>query len=381
MQASLPSPAKARVLLVDDEAEVTRAMHTALRKQPFQIECADSGQRALELLAQHAFDVVVSDERMPSMSGSQLLSIVRRDYPDVVRIILSGQASFESALRAINGAEIYRFLMKPCSAEEVGITIREALLAREERRRFAEWKSSQLDHEPRELSRSLEASLAGAWMAFQPIVIAQSMQAYGYEALLRSDDPQWHGPQSFFTLAAKLGRSNDVSRRVRELVAARAAQAPEGVRVFFNLCPEDLADQSLLADADVLAPQAARIVLEITERQSLTEIGDLDARVKRLRERGYHVAIDDIGAGFSGLTSLALLLPDIVKFDMDLVRDIHRSPTKQAIVGAMVQLCRKMRIQTLAEGVETREELDTVVALGCDLLQGYLLGRPSLEFA
>jgi EAL domain-containing protein (putative c-di-GMP-specific phosphodiesterase class I) len=310
-----------------------------------------------------------------------LLSIVRRDYPDVVRIILSGQASFESALRAINGAEIYRFLLKPCSAEEVGITIREALRAREEHRRFAAWKAAQLEHEPSEMSRSLDASLAGAWMAFQPILAARSMQPFGYEALLRSDDPEWHGPPAFFSLAAKLGRSAEVSRRVRELVAARAPQAPADARMFFNLCPEDLADGALIAEADVLAPHAAHVVLEISERRSLTEVGDLEARVECLRERGYRVAIDDICAGYAGLTNLALLRPEIVKFDMDLVRDIHRSPTKQTLVGAMVRMCRDMRIQTLAEGIEKREELESVVALGCDLLQGYLLGRPSLEFA
>jgi EAL domain-containing protein (putative c-di-GMP-specific phosphodiesterase class I) len=365
--------------LVDDEPEVTSAMQAALRKEPFKIECTDSGEKALDMLARQAFDVVVSDERMPSMSGSRLLSIVRQEHPDIVRIILSGQASFEAALRAINGAEIYRFLMKPCPPEEIGLTIREALAARDERRRFAAWRAEQAQHEPSVLARGFERSLETLWMAFQRITDAKTMKVFGYEALMRSDDPKWHNALAFCALTEKLGRSAELGRRIRALVAERIPEAPADMTFFVNVNPDELRDESLIAALEPLGLHAKRVVLEITERASLAEITDLDVRVQRLRAAGYRIAIDDIGAGYSGLSNLTLLAPDIVKFDMDLIREIHRSPTKQKVVGPMIRMCKDLGIQTLAEGVEKREELDAVVALGCDFLQGYFLGRPARD--
>lgn len=115
------------VLLVDDEPHVTAGLRRALRHEPFDILTADSAAAALGLLAQHPVDVVVSDERMPGMPGSVLLTEVRKRYPDTMRIILSGQAGLDDVLRAINDGEIYRFLLKPINATELGVTIRQAI--------------------------------------------------------------------------------------------------------------------------------------------------------------------------------------------------------------------------------------------------------------
>ncbi len=115
------------VLLVDDEPLVTRALQRQLHAEPYQIIEAASAAAALEALADHDVHVVVSDEQMPGMSGSELLSAIRRDYPSVIRIVLSGQASLEAVVRAINDGEVYRYLMKPCSPVDLASTIRSAL--------------------------------------------------------------------------------------------------------------------------------------------------------------------------------------------------------------------------------------------------------------
>ena len=116
-----------KILFVDDEPNVTNALKHTLRKERYDILTADSAKEALEILARHRVDVVVSDEQMPGMSGSKLLTRVRKEYPEIIRIVLTGEASAEAATRAINEGEIYRFLIKPCNGLDLLITIRRAI--------------------------------------------------------------------------------------------------------------------------------------------------------------------------------------------------------------------------------------------------------------
>jgi DNA-binding NtrC family response regulator len=118
------------VLFVDDEEALLEAMQVAMRKEPFEIVTASSAAQALEILATRAVDVVISDERMPGMPGSEFLSLVRQKFPDTIRLILTGQASLEAATRAINEGEIYRFLMKPCPLAVMAVTVKDALALR-----------------------------------------------------------------------------------------------------------------------------------------------------------------------------------------------------------------------------------------------------------
>jgi DNA-binding NtrC family response regulator len=116
------------VLFVDDEPQVLEGVKDVLRTETFEVVTAASVQKALNLLSTHPVDVVVSDECMPDMSGSEFLGVVRRLHPETVRIILTGQATVQAMARAINDGEIYRFLVKPCHPEVLASTIRDALL-------------------------------------------------------------------------------------------------------------------------------------------------------------------------------------------------------------------------------------------------------------
>ncbi|MBK8014625.1 MAG: response regulator [Deltaproteobacteria bacterium] len=119
------------VLFVDDEAEILNGFRDALRKQPFSILTATSGDQGLAMLEEHRIDVVVSDEQMPKMSGTEFLGVVRQRHPNTVRIVLTGQASLDAAIRAINEGEVYRFLTKPCSPIDLAFTIMQGLQMRE----------------------------------------------------------------------------------------------------------------------------------------------------------------------------------------------------------------------------------------------------------
>ena len=115
------------ILFVDDDYHITDGLRRTFRKERYKILCANSANEALNLLTDKKVDIVVSDEKMSGISGSEFLSIVRQKYPDTVRMILSGQASLESTIRAINKGEIYRFFTKPCNIMELLETIRQAL--------------------------------------------------------------------------------------------------------------------------------------------------------------------------------------------------------------------------------------------------------------
>ncbi len=116
------------VLFVDDEPRVTEALKRALRRDPYRVFSADSAAAGLELLGREEIDVVISDEKMPGMSGCEFLAEVRRKYPSIVRIMLTGEASMDAAISAINEGEVYRFFTKPCNPHDLRVTLRQAML-------------------------------------------------------------------------------------------------------------------------------------------------------------------------------------------------------------------------------------------------------------
>ena len=158
-------------------------------------------------------------------------------------------------------------------------------------------------------------------------------------------------------------------------------KADPSASLFVNLHARELLDETLYDQSSALAQAPKRIVLELTERAQLETVPDVETRINRLRAIGFRVAIDDIGAGYSGLNSFTMLRPDLIKLDMALVRDIDKDPVKRRLAGLLIQLCKDLSIGVVGEGVETPAERDTLVDLGCHLLQGYLFGRPSAPFA
>jgi DNA-binding NtrC family response regulator len=114
-------------MLIDDEPAVIKGLERSLRHEGYTLLAAHSAQEALVILDEQQVDVLVCDEHMPGMTGTELLTLVRQRYPDSIRIILTGQATLETAIKAINHGEIYRFLTKPCSSYELIQTIRQGL--------------------------------------------------------------------------------------------------------------------------------------------------------------------------------------------------------------------------------------------------------------
>ena len=231
------------------------------------------------------------------------------------------------------------------------------------------------------LEASFERMLGSLTMHFQPIVHAQSHEIFGFEALMRPNDPDLPHPGAALDAAENLHRLESLGRTVRSIAAQTFAErGPDDAVLFVNLHALDLLDKTLSSRWSRLARLASRVVLEITERASVANVSDLRFRLAELREMGFRLAIDDLGAGYSRMGTFDPRETDIVKLDMSIVRDVDTDTRKRSAAAGIIRLCQDNGIQVVGEGVETHDECEALRDIGCDLLQGYFIARPGAEF-
>ncbi|MBU4337458.1 MAG: EAL domain-containing protein, partial [Actinobacteria bacterium] len=204
----------------------------------------------------------------------------------------------------------------------------------------------------------------------QPILRLSDATVIGYELLARTD-PDLGPPPRWLAAADRTGRRAEL-----ELACLRAAAAlgapPDGCLVFVNVGPEVAASVHFVE----LARTLPRHVLEITEDAAVDDYDLLRSALARLRAAGSLVAVDDVGSGYASMAHVLNLTPSFVKIDMSLVRGVHLDPGRQALVRAMQAFAAAIGAVTVAEGVETTQDLRMVHALGVDLAQGYVIARP-----
>jgi EAL domain-containing protein (putative c-di-GMP-specific phosphodiesterase class I) len=374
-----------RVLVVDDDEMVVQSYARTLGRLGYNVDTANSGQQAIDRFRADASDVVLSDLAMPDMDGLAFLRELRRFDLDVPVVIVTGAPSMETAIKAVEyGA--FRYITKPASsdmlAETLGRAIRFHELAR--MRRLALDLVEQSGHalgDRASLEARFESAVSTAWIAFQPIVSWSHRKVVGYEALLRTKEPTLMRPDHFIDAASRLGRLHDLGRMCRARTAAAAKQAPKDARLYVNVHASDLNDDDLVLITAPLSEIAHQVTLELTERTSLHGASDLRARLDALRSMGFRLAVDDLGAGYAGLSSLAVVAPEVVKIDMSLVRDVDKSASKQEVIRSMTRLASDLGMELIVEGVETAGERDVLASLGCDLMQGFFFARPGPGFA
>ena len=219
--------------------------------------------------------------------------------------------------------------------------------------------------------------------AFQPIYDLRAGTVFAYEALVRGEGGM--GAGAVLAMVDEANRySFDQACRVAAIRNAVAAGLLEtDARLSINFMPNAVYSpkaciQLTLATARETGLPLDRLIFEFTENERV-DIAHVGRIVDAYREFGFATAIDDFGAGYSGLNLLANLETDIIKFDMDLIRDLDKNDRRRQIVQAMVRLCRELGRTVVAEGIETRSELESLREIGVDLLQGYYLARPSID--
>jgi EAL domain-containing protein (putative c-di-GMP-specific phosphodiesterase class I)/CheY-like chemotaxis protein len=363
-----------RILIIDDDERLGHAWARVLKHHGYTVVVASAGASVRNVLVTERFDAIVTDLCMPEIDGTEVLRITRTVDTDVPVLLVTGSPTIRTAARAVElGAE--RYLIKPVPVDVLVRALAESISARQRARaREGSWQARPVDPHPHAMQ--LDDALRHVWMALQPIVDTHSGRPIAWEALLRSRHSTLQRPDDLLAAATACGRLYDLGRTVRSRVAALTKDLPAGAALFCNLHPVDLMDPELYERSSPLSAVAPCVVLEITERAPLDTIPDLDARLSMLRGFGYRIAIDDMGSGYSGLTALAKLKPEVVKLDMSLVRGLDGNAWQRAVVRSIASLCVEHGITIIAEGIETPNEKRAVAAAGVWTMQGYHFARP-----
>ncbi|MEQ7917578.1 bifunctional diguanylate cyclase/phosphodiesterase [Xanthomonas sp. WHRI 1810A] len=217
---------------------------------------------------------------------------------------------------------------------------------------------------------------------FQPIVSLSDRRILGYEALTRGpSNSALHSPVSLFAVARQAGRLSELEMACRDSACRRFSQQGLEGKLFLNISPESLLEPShppgrTLELLDSYGIPPSRVVIELTEQTPTDDFGLLYNALHHYRDMGFSIALDDLGAGYSSLRLWSELRPDYVKIDRHFIDGIHQDAVKREFVGSMLQMARASRALVIAEGIELQEELEVLIDMGIDLVQGYLLCRP-----
>lgn len=217
---------------------------------------------------------------------------------------------------------------------------------------------------------------------FQPIVHLQTRQIYGYEGLIRGPiNTVLHAPTRLFEAATSAGRLTELDFLCRRVVIKRFAQLGLSGRLFINVDPYSLVhDHSRESQTLALIEQAginpSQVIIELTETQPVEDVQLMRQAMVYYREMGFRVALDDLGAGYSGLKLWSEIRPDIVKIDRHFIQGIDEDRTKQQFVHAILKTATALGARVITEGVETEREYATLRKIGVEMVQGYYFCRP-----
>jgi EAL domain-containing protein (putative c-di-GMP-specific phosphodiesterase class I) len=238
--------------------------------------------------------------------------------------------------------------------------------------RLAAQDTQRLDHR-------VSSALRSASLVYQPVVSARSGRVFGYEALLRTREVSFSGPEDVLNTAARMGLRHEVGRLVRRMLARFLASEVSADHALFlvNAIASDVLDPHLQAPAAALSTFASRVVLELTDGPELHQIADLGRHLRALRRLGYRLVLEAAELDADGPASLEVVQPDLVRIGRGWVRGIERSAAQRLKVARTVARARAGGRLVVAGRVETAAERDVLRDLGVDLLQGYFVRHPA----
>ena len=220
---------------------------------------------------------------------------------------------------------------------------------------------------------------------FQPIFNIQAQKVHGFEALSRGPEHSpLFSPVSLFQTAEHHGRLSELETLCRRISLEEFKHRQLPGKLFINISPKALLDPDhpkgmTLSLLQQLGIPPSQVVIELSEQYPADDIDLLKSCLNHYRNQGFLTAIDDLGAGYSGLRLWSELAPDYVKIDRHFIHEIDKTPVKQEFVRSIVDLCQSLTCKVIAEGIETAAELLVLKQLGIIYCQGYLLGRPETQ--
>ncbi len=221
---------------------------------------------------------------------------------------------------------------------------------------------------------------------FQPIIDMNDNQIYGYETLARGvkEDGSLMYPDELFRKSKQNDFNFKLDRLCRESALKTAATKKVHQKVFINFIPTSIYDPEFCLNSTVkwakqLEFDPSQIVFEVVETELVKDQAHLKSILEYYRAKGFKIALDDVGEGYSSLNMLIELKPDIIKIDRNIISGIDTNELKQSVYKALYNLAKEHNITVLAEGIETVYELETIKSIGVDLAQGYYFAKPTAE--
>ncbi len=368
-----PHVRPAIVVVAEADADLRHTFARILSSQGRTVEVVSGMAPALDHLDLAPVDVLVVTDSAGMEEAARLLETARQRSPETLRLLLMG-AHQPVERRMAMGALAHRCLSRPFQVESLQAEVH-ALEATSHHVRNVVGATSDVDLQSGLLAECLDAELL-SYVA-QPIVTAHGGAPVALELLLRSRHPVLTNPLAVIEAAERSRRVPQLGAALNRLLGACLASLPAEPLLFVNVHPGQFADPGVVDTFAPLAPQAHRVVLEITERARLTEFGGVETALERLTSMGFRVAVDDLGSGFNSLAVLAELQPAFIKVDMSIVRGVHLDTRRQRLLHLLASFANATGAEVVAEGVETDEEAEAARQCGVHLLQGYLFGKPS----
>ncbi len=308
------------------------------------------------------------DAELLARSGALVALRLEEAFADEDYASLSPGLSFRVGHSFLSEDPFYRFERRIYAAVEEARTMPERRLRRRERL----WGA--------ELRRILrEAAIS---TVFQPIVDLETLEVLGYEALARGPQgSDLERPSTMFELSSRLGRSADLDRLCRTVALRESGAVLGRSKLFLNILGVSLSDpdatlESVRRDLGSTVLDPGDVVLEVSERNVEGDLDRLATALVAVKERGFGLALDDVGTGYASLATLERVWPDFLKVDVSLVRGIHENFIKQELLASFVHIGQRLGAEVIAEGVESEAEAEALRAAGARYGQGYLFATP-----
>jgi EAL domain-containing protein (putative c-di-GMP-specific phosphodiesterase class I) len=371
------------ILLVEDEHALARAYTRTLKLHGLESTWVCDATSALGELKLHNYDVVVSDIMLPDHSGLDLLRHVRNSDPDLPMVLVTGMPNLDSAIDAV-ALGAFRYLVKPVSNDRLIGCIAQAQRTRQVARLREEALTKRHGFGgagEAELARAFERALEPLWIAYQPVIHWPDRSIYGYQALVRSDEPSLALPSALLSAAERLGRGQELSRAVRRSVAKTARGLPPGTRVLVNSGSGDLLDPDLYSSASPLGAVAGRVALDIIDNGALSHIPELASRMRQLKGLGYRIAVSVSCSTYLDFSRFDAISPDIVKLEVSQQDELSQPATQRHGIERAAEWCNQNGRDLIVEGVERDEERNRLLAIGCTLFQDCLFTNPGRKLS
>jgi len=377
------------VLIADDDQNVLDVLTALITSEPTLrvVGAVRDAESAIDVAGRLSPDVALVDARMPGGGGVRAAREIRRRSPSTSVIAVSAHEDSKTIMSMLEAGAI-AYVAKGDSTDEILRAIErsadgratlsagiahaaaEALAQRDAYRA----RTIASRHRAAERIHRVIAEPGRMTMLFQPIVDLRFGTVIGVEALSRFGVRPRRSPDRWFAEAAAVGLGIELELAAARKALEHAPALPDGMHLCINVSPDAVCSAEL--KAALSRQRRDRIVLEITEHAPVDDYDELRRHMAALRTCGVRFAVDDVGAGFSSLRHVVVLRPDFIKLDIALTLGVEHDSVRSALVATMVAFAKQAGTTVIAEGVETRAQLEILRDLGVEYGQGFLLGRP-----